>query len=187
MAMTKALALAAVCAVASCGGSAPDPRYPAHEAGCPVKSFPGQPAVAVDDLGTVTIECASGGRTCERQALDAVCKRGGDVAWGFADNALTSTTLVVHAAHTRRALEGRRERGCNVQVFTDALPTAIEDIGAVTALCSTDDSKEVCLRELQDQACLLGGNVLWQTEGPMPEATSEGNKVRMRGRAAHTR
>jgi hypothetical protein len=185
--MTKAFALAALCVVASCGGSTLDPRYPAREASCPVKSFPGQPAVAVDDLGTVAIECASGGRTCERQALDAVCKRGGDVAWGFADNALTSTTLVVHAAHTRRALEGPRERGCNVQVFTDTLPTAIENIGAVTSLCSTADSREVCLREIEDQVCLLGGNVLWQAEGPTPEATSEGNKLRMRGRAAHTK
>jgi hypothetical protein len=172
--------------VASCGGSAADPRYPAREAGCRVRSYPAEPPVAVDDLGTVAIECARGGG-CERQALDAVCARGGDVAWGLADNALTSTKIVVHAAHTRRATQGNRGRGCAVQVFTDAPPMQTENIGPVTALCSSDDARDVCLRELEDQVCEIGGDVLWQVEGPKPEATSEGMKQRMRGRAAHTK
>jgi hypothetical protein len=169
--MIKALGIAAVCAVVSCGSSAPDPRYPAHEAGCPVKTFPGQPTVPVDDLGTVTIDCAHGGGGCERQALDVVCRRGGDVAWGLADNALTSTSLVVHAA----------------RVFVDAPPMKTENVGPVTALCAADDAKDVCLRELEDQVCRLGGDVVWQVDGPTPESTSNGNRQRMRGRAAHTR
>jgi hypothetical protein len=180
------LGLAVLCAV-GCGGSAPDPRYPAHEAGCPVKTFPGKPPVPVDELGTVTVECSGRVGACERQALDVVCSRGGDVAWGLADNALTSTTLVVHAAHTRRALEGSRERGCPVQVFADAPNIPTENVGPVTALCSTDDSKDVCLRELQDQVCLLGGDVVWQMEGPTTISTSEGYRQRMRGRAAHSK
>jgi hypothetical protein len=175
-------------ALCSCGTSAPDARYPARAGGCPVKSFPGEPAMPVDDLGTVTVECTSGGSGgCERQALDVVCKRGGDVAWGFADNALTSTRLVVHAAHTRRTREGHRERGCAVRVFGDAPPMATENVGTAIALCSPDDSKEVCLRELEDQACLLGGDVLWQIDGPTPANTPEGDKLRMHGRAAHTK
>jgi len=150
-----------------------------------VKSFPGTPAMSVDDLGTVTVDCAHGG--CEREALDVVCKRGGDVAWGFAENSLTATKLVVHAAHTRRALAGPRERGCAVRVFRDAPPIPTENVGAVAAVCSPGDSQGICLRELEDQVCMLGGDVLWQVDGPAPEDTSEGRKLRMRGRAAHTK
>ncbi len=183
----RACVALAVLAVASCGGS-PDPRYPAHEPGCPVKSFPGEPTMPVDDLGTVVVECSRGGSGgCEREALDVVCRRGGDVAWGLADNTLTTKKLVIHAAHTRRALEAPGERGCAVRVFRDAPPMPTENVGVVTALCSMDDSKEVCLRELEDQVCLLGGDVVWQLDGPAREATSEGDKLRMRGRAAHTK
>ena len=187
--LTKAFGLGLLCACASfaCAGSAQDPRYPAHESGCPVKTFPSSSPVPVDELGTVEVECTGGRAACERQALDVVCHRGGDVAWGLADNALTATKLVVHAAHTRRAIEGARERGCSVQVFADAPPIPTENIGPVTALCSTDDSKDVCLRELEDQVCLLGGDVLWQLEGPVTIATSEGYRQRMRGRAAHVK
>lgn len=185
--MTKALRLAALCAALSCGGAAPDPRYPSHEAGCPVKSFPGPPAMPVDDLGTVTVDCAHSEGGCERRALDVVCERGGDVAWGLADNALTAKTLTVHAAHIRRSIQGPRERGCAVRVFTEAAPTNIENVGAVIALCAADDPNEVCLRELEDQVCLLGGDVLWQVDGPTRKATSEGYKQLMRGRAAHAK
>jgi hypothetical protein len=143
--------------------------------------------VAVDELGTVVVECTGHGGSCERQALDVVCRRGGDVAWGLADNPLTATKLVVHAAHTRRALEGARVRGCPVQVFTDAPRVLTENVGPVTALCSLDDSKDVCLRELEDQVCLLGGDTVWQVEGPIPISTSEGYRQRMRGRAAHSK
>jgi hypothetical protein len=181
-----AFALASACASA-CGGSAHDPRYPAREPGCPIKSFPAEPAAPVDELGVVEVECGSVRGDCERRAFDLVCRRGGDVAWGLADNALTATKVVVHAAHTHRALEGARARGCAVQVFDGTPPFAIENVGPVKADCSTDDSRETCVRELEDQACLLGGDVVWQIEGPSPQATSEGPKQRMRGRAAHTK
>jgi hypothetical protein len=189
MTVSRCLALAgALASVAvSCGGSGPDPRYPSHEAGCPVKSFPSQPSAPTDDLGIVEVECAPGRGGCERQALDVVCRRGGDIAWGFGDNALTATKLVVHAAHSRRAVETERTRGCTVRVYEDLPPAPTENIGAVTAACSLDDSRERCLRELEDQVCLLGGDVLWQVDGPSPQATSEGPKQRMRGRAAHTK
>ncbi len=175
--------VALACASACGGGSAPDARYPAREAGCPVKSLPGEPAGPVDELGVVTVDCTAGGAACSRQLLDAVCAHGGDIAWGLGDNALTSTHVVAHAAHTRRVTQGSRERGCAVQVFTEAPPMRTENIGPVAALCADDDSKDVCLRELQDQTCLLGGDVVWQVEGPAPQ----GNKQRMQGRAAHTK
>jgi hypothetical protein len=178
-------ALGAFALGAACGGGvAPDARYPAREAGCPVKSYPAEPPAAVDDLGIVSIDCAAGGQGCPRQLLDAVCARGGDVAWGLGDNALTASHLTAHAAHTRRVTQGPRERGCPVQVFASGAPTMrTENIGPVAAICDQDDTKDVCLRELEDQTCQLGGDVLWQVEGPSPD----GNKQRMTGRAAHTR
>jgi hypothetical protein len=78
-------------------------------------------------------------------------------------------------------------RGCTVQVFQDAPPMRTENLGPVTAKCAEADSRDVCLRELEDQACLLGGDVLWQVDGPTPEATSSGTGQRMHGRAAHTK
>jgi hypothetical protein len=189
-AATLALPLALSCtvaAVADCGGSAPDARYPAREDGCPVRSYAGPATIPVDELGLVQVDCASGGGSCERQLMNVVCRRGGDVLWGLGDNALNSATLVGHAAHSKRATQGPRERGCKLQVFPGSPPMRTENIGPVTATCAEDDSREVCERELEDQACLLGADVLWQVEGPTPEATSVGTKQRMSGRAAHTK
>lgn len=172
----------------ACGGSAPDARYPARESGCPVKVYPGNAVVPVDDLGTVRIECSSGGN-CERKLLDAVCARGGDVAWGTGENSLTATVLVAHAAHTRHAAPASGQRGCNVRVYTDAPPGGTENIGPVTASCAEDDSRETCMRELEDQVCLLGGDTLWQVDGPAPEPDpgTGGTRQRMHGRAAHSK
>jgi hypothetical protein len=171
----------------ACGGGAPDVRYPAREDGCPVRSYPGSPTIPVDDLGPVRVECRAGSGPCERQLLDAVCERGGDVAWGLGDNALTATVLVGHAAHSRRAVQSPRERGCAVRVIEGGVPEHTENVGPVTALCAEEDSADVCLRELEDQVCLLGGDVLWQVDGPRPEATSNGMRQRMDGRAAHSK
>jgi hypothetical protein len=63
----------------------------------------------------------------------------------------------------------------------------VENIGPVTALCNEDDSRDVCQRELADQACLLGADILWQVDGPTPESTQNGMRQRMHGRAAHTK
>jgi hypothetical protein len=185
-ALAFALVPAVVMAV-GCGGSAPDVRYPAREDGCAVRSYPGPATIPVDDLGVVKVECSASGGACERKLMDAVCRLGGDVVWGTADNALTAVTLSAHAAHSRRATQGPRERGCAVQVFTGSPPMPTENIGPVTALCAEDDAREACARELKDQACLLGADVVWQVEGPALEATSNGMRQRMRGRAAHTK
>lgn len=175
-------------AVLACGGSAPDARYPARQAGCPVKAYPGNPVVPVDDLGSVRVECVQGGGSCERQLLDAVCARGGDVAWGTAENALTATVLVAHAAHSKHAAPASGQRGCDVHVYDNA-PSSSENIGPVTAFCAEDDSRETCLRELEDQVCLLGGDTLWQVDGPAPEPDpgTGGTRQRMHGRAAHSK
>lgn len=181
------LAVALAVAAASCGGSAPDARYPTREDGCAVRSYPGSPTIPVDELGVVKVECSANGGACERKLMNEVCRLGGDVVWGMADNALTAVTLSAHAAHSRRAAPATRERGCPVQVFTGSPPMTTENIGPVTALCPEDDAREACERELEDQACLLGADVVWQVEGPTREATSNGMRLRMRGRAAHTK
>ncbi|MGH7271194.1 MAG: hypothetical protein ACREJ3_12270 [Polyangiaceae bacterium] len=182
--MTAACAIA-FCAIGSgCSGTtASGARYPGREAGCPVLPLPGAPKTPVDELGTVTVDCVMAGGTCQRRLLDAVCKRGGDIAWGLGDNTLSTDHPVAHAAHTRSATKGPRPQGCPVQVFTDVAPMRTENIGPVTATCSRDDSEEACTRELEDQVCQLGGDVMWQVDGPFPE----GDHQRMRGRAAHTR
>ena len=167
--------------VAACGGAGA--RYPVREPGCPVRTFAGESTIPVDDLGLATVDCAPGGKSCERQLLDAVCALGGDVAWGVGENALGTMHLTAHAAHSRRAVQEPRERGCAVQFFADAPSTRTENIGPVRAFCAPDDSKETCLRELEDQVCLLGGDVLWQVDGPI----RDGDKQRMNGRAAHMR
>jgi len=183
---TLAIAAAAV-TLAGCGGSPTDARYPPREDGCPVKNYPGPPGIPVDELGAVKVECATGGgNACQRQLENEVCRRGGDVAWGMADNALNATVLAGHAAHSRRATQGLRARGCALQIYAGSLPMRTENIGPVTALCNEDDSVEVCTRELADQACLVGADVLWQVDGPTPESTPNGAKQRMHGRAAHT-
>jgi hypothetical protein len=105
----------------------------------------------------------------------------------MADNALSAVTLKAHAAHSRRVTQGPRERGCPVRTFAGAPPMPTENIGPVVALCAEEDTREACERELADQACLLGGDVVWQIEGPTLEATSNGTRQRMRGRAAHTK
>ncbi len=178
--MKEKLLLVAVF-VAGCAGATA--RYPAREVGCPVRTFAGESTIPVDDLGLATLDCAPGGKSCERQLLDTVCAAGGDVAWGLGENSLGAAHLTAHVAHSRRATQGARERGCTVQVFDDAPSMKTENIGPVRALCDIDDSREACFRELEDQVCLLGGDVLWQVEGPTPG----GVKQRMSGRAAHTR
>jgi hypothetical protein len=184
-----AIVFAPVALLVACGGSAPDARYPAREAGCPVKAYPGNPVVPVDDLGGVRVECVQGKGSCERQVMDAVCARGGDVAWGMAENALTATVLTAHAAHTKHAAPASGQRGCDVRVYSNAPPGGSENIGPVTASCTEDDSREACLRELEDQVCLIGGDTLWQVDGPAPEPDpgTGGTRQRMHGRAAHSK
>jgi hypothetical protein len=88
----------------------------------------------------------------------------------------------------RRADYPPQPRGCTIRVYEEgAAPPHTANIGTVTAMCTESDSRDACLRELEDQACLMGADVLWQIEGPTPEARASGMGQRMRGRAAHTK
>ena len=51
------LVLAVTCASlgAACGSASPDARYPSRAAGCPVKSYPGDPSRPVDDLSLMKL------------------------------------------------------------------------------------------------------------------------------------
>lgn len=76
-----------------------------------------------------------------------------------------------------------RPEGCPVTVFEQAPTMRTENIGAVSATCTLDTSDADCLRELTDQACKLGADVLWGVGA----VRATGSKKRLSGRAAHTR
>ena len=84
----------------------------------------------------------------------------------------------------KNATYPERPEGCDVQVFpsTPAMPT--DNIGPVNAICGEDISDADCLRTLKDQACKLGGDVVWGVENA--PSVSLGKK-RWSGRAAHTK
>jgi len=73
--------------------------------------------------------------------------------------------------------------GCPVQVFEQPPPMAIANLGTVRARCAPDVSRDDCIRELQDQACRLGGDVVW---GVSSTARVVDEKNEWSGRAAHT-
>ncbi len=70
-----------------------------------------------------------------------------------------------------------------MQIFREAPTIQTDNIGAVSAICGNDVSDDDCLRELKDQACKLGGDVLW---GVPPAPTMQAGKKKLSGRAAHT-
>jgi hypothetical protein len=73
--------------------------------------------------------------------------------------------------------------GCDVAIFPDAPAKPTDNIGPVVASCGGDTSKEDCLRTLKDQACKLGGDVIWGVNEP----EIKDGKMRLSGRAAHTK
>jgi hypothetical protein len=76
-----------------------------------------------------------------------------------------------------------RPDGCDVRVFASAPPMPLDNIGTVSASCAESDSDEVCTRQLKDEACKLGGDVVWGVDAPL----HTGNKRKLAGRAAHTK
>jgi hypothetical protein len=62
------------------------------------------------------------------------------------------------SAHSARFPE--RPAGCAVVVFEGSPVGRSEHIGRVSARC-TGDAREACVRQLQDQACKLGGDIIW--------------------------
>jgi hypothetical protein len=77
-----------------------------------------------------------------------------------------------------------RPEGCPVQILEGAPSVPTDNIGTARATCATDVSREDCLRELKDQACRLGGDMIW---GVADAPRQVGGKNAWDGRVAHTR
>jgi len=78
-----------------------------------------------------------------------------------------------------------RSSGCDVTVFQQSPTGKTENIGPVSSSCDDQapTSKDDCLRELKDQVCKLGGDVVWGVEAE-PEHVD--GRWKYHGRAAHT-
>ncbi len=59
-----------------------------------------------------------------------------------------------------------------------------DNIGPVTATCAEDIKDDDCLRTLKDQACKLGGDIVWGVDDVPSRALG---KKKVAGRAAHTK
>jgi hypothetical protein len=77
-----------------------------------------------------------------------------------------------------------QKEGCEVQVFQETPTVQTDNIGPVSSSCDQDVSDQDCLRTLKDEACKLGGNVVWGVE---PNPTKQLGKKKFFGRAAHTK
>jgi hypothetical protein len=74
--------------------------------------------------------------------------------------------------------------GCTVQTFEDSPSMQTDNIGTVSARCDEALADRDCLRQLQDEVCALGGNVVWGVR--LPPKEQDGKKF-LSGRAARTR
>lgn len=74
-----------------------------------------------------------------------------------------------------------RGAGCEVELAHGAPKVDSENIGTVNATCSEETSEELCLRELKDAVCKLGGDIAW---GVSEKPEKVGDKVRYTARAA---
>jgi len=77
--------------------------------------------------------------------------------------------------------------GCPVKIFRGPVPSMIahDGIGQVDAICGDRIPESDCMRELMDQACKLGGDILYDVmmtpDRPAPD------KLKYVGRVSHTR
>ncbi len=76
--------------------------------------------------------------------------------------------------------------GCAVQLFHGKIKSiAYDNIGGVDAICGNDIGLEECVKELKNQTCKLGGDLVYdvpdEPEKPSPD------KIRLTGHVAHTR
>ena len=71
-----------------------------------------------------------------------------------------------------------------MKVFPEAPPVVTDNIGPVTARCGADVKDEDCMRTLKDQACKLGGDIVW---GVSDIPSNVQGKKQFAGRAAHSK
>jgi hypothetical protein len=81
------------------------------------------------------------------------------------------------ASGARRSSLPERPAGCEVEIVREGVPARpVRSIGQVVARCvgTAANDEPRCLRVLQDQACRLGADVIWDlTSGPLPEDSPE--------------
>ncbi len=77
-----------------------------------------------------------------------------------------------------------RAEGCDVKLFHDTPLVKTDNIGTVTARCAPDVSDADCMRQLLDETCKLGGDVVW---GVDDKPSMVLGKNVFHGRAAHTK
>ncbi|HKQ69583.1 MAG TPA: hypothetical protein VJT73_09600 [Polyangiaceae bacterium] len=79
-----------------------------------------------------------------------------------------------------------RPAGCDVKLFRGKVSgLSYDDIGHADAICSSDVGVEECTKELFNQACKLGGDIVYDVPSE-PDKPSP-DKIRVIGRVAHTR
>ncbi len=74
--------------------------------------------------------------------------------------------------------------GCAVQLFHGAPNVPTDNIGPAMARCDARLSEQECQRELMDQACKLGGDVVW---GVTDKPELKNGKQVIQGRVAHSK
>ncbi len=76
--------------------------------------------------------------------------------------------------------------GCDVKLFRGKVVSlTYDDIGRVVSICGIDISPESCLKELKNQTCKLGGDIVYDVpEEPLKPSP---DKIKFTGRVAHTR
>ncbi|WP_394823731.1 hypothetical protein [Pendulispora albinea] len=77
-----------------------------------------------------------------------------------------------------------REEGCAVELLQDAPARPTVNIGRVSASCDETVAEADCLRTLKDQACKLGGDIVWEV--PTEPIRKNGRQL-WSGRAVHTK
>ena len=77
-----------------------------------------------------------------------------------------------------------RAEGCDVTVYPESPTVQADNIGPVSATCGDDISNDDCLRTLKDEACKLGGDIVW---GVADTPAKVQGKKKLAGRAAHTK
>lgn len=102
----------------------------------------------------------------------------GSLLFGHGRGLTLCGALLVATAGCRQA--NAAGPGCAVEVFADAPSGSTDNIGPVRARCSDDVSDADCLRQLQDEVCAMGGNVVWGVQ--MPPKVVDGSK-QLSGRA----
>jgi hypothetical protein len=76
--------------------------------------------------------------------------------------------------------------GCKVMLFRGPVPSSVkfDHLGRVDMICGELIADSDCLRGLMDEACKLGGDVLYDVLEPSKPAP---DKIKYDGRVGHTR